>query len=62
MATKTVPVIRKDIVTGEETRYASIKEAAESIGVKPAQISGAILTDYKCHGAYWRREDDWQMK
>ena len=54
-----VPVIVKNAVTGEETRYPSTKEAAEAQGVKPSCVTHAYVNGYKLHGFYYRREDDW---
>lgn len=49
------PVISTDAITGTETRYPSMKEAAAAVGVCPAQISTACVTDNRCHGYYWRK-------
>ena len=52
------PVISTDAITGTETRYPSMKEAAAAIGINPAQISTACVSGLRCHGYYWRKESE----
>ena len=43
---------------GRWIRYASIKDAAQAVGVKPAQISTACVTGQRCAGYLWDKEED----
>lgn len=51
-------VIATNPETGEETRYASMKEAAKSVNARTCQISAACATTRKCRGMLWRKEKE----
>lgn len=52
------PVISTDPQTGKETSYPAVKVAAAALNVRPCQISTACVTGHKCHGLYWRKENE----
>lgn len=43
---------------GSWTRYTSIKDAAQIVGVNPAQISTACVTGQRCAGMRWEKFED----
>lgn len=56
-----VPVIVTNVATGEETRYASVKEAAAALGVPAAMVSQACVIGHRCKGHLIRREDEFKI-
>lgn len=42
--------------SGREVRFTKMSDAAQWIGVTPAEIYNAVKFKYKCHGYLWRKE------
>ncbi len=59
-ATKVRPVYSVDPLTRKTVRYASIREAADAMGVRPYAIATAAryAKTRKCKGLIWRFEDN----